>query len=104
MLGITINLLIGLPLVVGWPISNFDGFGFYACPMVLCFVEWSIMAYMAYQFKVLKTEFDCWPSNGWSFKNIEWNLVKNYLVLYFPSALALSSDFWRYALIGGICT
>lgn len=61
-LGITINLLIGLPFVVGWPISKFDsgfqGFGFYACPVVTSCVEWCIMCYMAYQLKVLKTEFD----------------------------------------------
>ena len=54
-IGMTINLLIGLPLVVGWPFRNFNGLGFYACPIVSCCVEWCIMGYMAYQFKVLKT-------------------------------------------------
>ncbi len=32
--GITMNLLLGLPLVVGYGIKNFDGYGFYACPTV----------------------------------------------------------------------
>ena len=108
MLGITINLMIGLPLVVGWPISlfkdDYHGYGFYACPVVTTCVEWSIMAYMAYQFKFLKTEQNCWPKTGWSLKNIEKDHLKAYMIQYIPTALSISSDYWRAAAIGGICT
>jgi hypothetical protein len=104
LIGVTVNLLVGLPLVVGWPIKDFDGYGFYACPMVTTSVEWCMMLFMAYNLKTMVTENDCWPDLGWSMKNIEKDLVKKYLTQYVPMALSIASDFWRVAAIGAVCT
>jgi Na+-driven multidrug efflux pump len=51
-IGITVNLAVGLPLVVGWPFSlkedGFKGYGFYACPVVTTCVEYCMMIFMIY--------------------------------------------------------
>lgn len=101
--GISINLLLGLPLVIGYGIKDFDGYGFYACPTVTTCVEWCMMMFMVYQFKIIKTDYDCWPDNGWSMKNIDKELVYKYLTQYVPMALSIASDFWRVAAIGAVC-
>lgn len=106
-IGISVNLLVGLPIVLGWPFNKkeggFQGFGFYACPVVTSCVEYCMMLYMIYCFKTIKTENDCWPDNGWSWANIDKEMVKKYFALYIPSALAISSAFWRVAAIGAVC-
>ena len=51
-IGITVNLVVGLPLVTGWPFNKeedgFHGFGFYACPAITTCVEYCMMLFMIY--------------------------------------------------------
>jgi len=94
-----LNLLFGLPLVLGFPIPGFDGFGFKMCPWITTVLEYAqvflIFGVYVYAFRMHE---ECWP--GWSMKHITRDRVKVFLGQYLPSSLSLGSDFWRVAVIG----
>ena len=103
------NLVLGLGLVLGIPIPGFDGYGFKACPIVTTMIVWCqcIMLYIYW------TKYESSSSNTYSENSsFEWistcthgitmDRIRTFVVLYFPAALALSSDFWRMGVIGAI--
>lgn len=107
--GITINLIFGYIFVFGNPegslgLPAFEGYGFYACPIVTVTVEYVMTSVMSYKLKTHPFENDIWPDAGWSMKNIESDKVKEYLKQYVPMAASIASDFWRVAAIGVVCT
>ncbi|EJK55699.1 hypothetical protein THAOC_24540 [Thalassiosira oceanica] len=107
--GLAANLVLGLVLVLGWPIPGFVGFGFAACPIVTVVVVYIQLCILGYYF--VKTEHAKPPIEGtlandntlshWT-SGFTWTRFQTFSQLYFPAALALSSDFWRMGLIGAI--
>ena len=107
--GLAANLVLGLVLVLGWPIPGFVGFGFTACPNVTVVVVYIQLIMLGYYF--VKTEHAKPPieetlaSVNTSFQwtsGFTWKRVHTFSRLYFPAALSLSSDFWRMGLVGAI--
>jgi len=93
------NLLLGLPLVLGFPIPGWDGLGFRACPWITTGLEYAQIALVMYIYVYrLRMHEACWP--GWSSEHVTWPRVKIFLEQYIPSSLSLGSDFWRVAVIG----
>jgi len=95
------NLILGLTLVLGFPIPGFNGYGFVACPIVttaVVYVQLIVMVVDAIYIERLHVA--CW--GGWSWKEITWHRIHTFSALYFPSALGLASDFWRVAVIGAV--
>lgn len=98
-IGMVLNLVFGLPLVLGIPIPGWDGIGFKACPWVTTSVEYFQLALIWFvYFYIQQLYVECWP--GWSAKHITRERVWRYLGQYVPGALSLGSDFWRVAVIG----
>ena len=112
------NLLLGLVLVLGIPIPGFSGFGFKACPIVTVVVVWCQCILLYYFFwnwyddsttTTLKAHESSSTAIGqlstcilyWT-DGITKDRIRTFSVLYFPAALALSSDFWRMGVIGAI--
>ena len=100
-MGLVANLIFGLIFVLGWPITDFEGYGFEACPIVTTSVTYVQLAfvlgvYVFYQ----KLHEECWP--GFKLSEITWTRIKTFTDLYFPAALSSSSDFWRVAVIGTV--
>ena len=104
------NLVLGLGLVLGIPFSGFEGYGFKACPIVTVVVVWCQCLFLnIYWYKFGDTTSMSTSSSG-SHKHwissltdgITMERIKTYSKLYFPAALALSSDFWRMGAIGAI--
>lgn len=93
---LTFNLIFGLIFVLGFPIPEFSGFGFFACPIVTTMVEYvNVFVFVAivYTFhKHLLYE--------WDWKEITKERVLIYTKLYVPAAFSVASDFWRMAFIG----
>ena len=98
LLALGINLAFGLFFVLGAPFRNFRGFGFAACPVVTVIVDW-------FQFMILFGYYQWFRKHDSLWKHIT-NLstwldgitkerISRFSRLYFPAALALSSDFWR---------
>ena len=118
-LALTFNLVLGLIFVLGIMIRGFGGYGFVACPIVTVLVDW-------FQFMILFAYFRWFQCHDQSWKYAEnssftgdglkpniyflssWldgitkDRILTFAGLYFPAALALSSDFWRMGVIGGI--
>ncbi|KAL3918496.1 MAG: hypothetical protein SGILL_004211 [Bacillariaceae sp.] len=98
-LGLTANLLFGLIFVLGWPIANFEGYGFVACPAVTATVTYLQLGFILLVYvKIQQLHAPAWP--GWKASNITRERVKTFCDLYFPAALSSASDFWRVAVIG----
>lgn len=124
MSALTFNLALGLVFVLGIPLKNFNGYGFVACPIVTVMVDW-------FQFIILFSFFQWFQSHDNVWKNVKVDALKpceigsnsspvfrklysvliggitkqrimTFAHLYFPAALALSSDFWRMGVIGAI--
>mmetsp|Transcript_13290 Transcript_13290/g.17226 ORF Transcript_13290/g.17226 Transcript_13290/m.17226 type:complete len:411 (+) Transcript_13290:506-1738(+) len=96
----TMNLVLGVVFVLGWPIKGFDGFGFKACGWVTVSTEYFQLIVLWFCFIYLQQI----PSKiGWtvsSYSEITKARVLEYLKLYVPSAMSTASDFWRMAVIG----
>jgi MATE family multidrug resistance protein len=100
-IGLVMNLVLGLIFVLGVGIPGFDGFGFVACPIVTSLVTYFQLAAIVGIYVVWKQlHAPGWP--GWNWNEITWARIKTYSELYFPSALASASDFWRVAVIGAV--
>lgn len=100
-LGLTLNLVLGLVFVLGWPIPGFDGFGFEACPIVTVCVTYFQLFFLVIIYMYFGgLHENCWP--GWRLTEITWSRIKTFSDLYFPQALSSTSDFWRVAVIGGV--
>eukprot|EP01065_Artemidia_motanka_P038312 TRINITY_DN47159_c0_g1_i1.p1 TRINITY_DN47159_c0_g1~~TRINITY_DN47159_c0_g1_i1.p1 ORF type:complete len:536 (+),score=146.50 TRINITY_DN47159_c0_g1_i1:75-1610(+) len=101
-----LNLVLGVVVVLGWPIPNWGGFGFKACPVVTAGLEYVQIGLMWFIFcRIKRLHEQCWP--GWSWSHVSHNnysRVKEYVKMYVPAALAIASDFWRMALIGAVAT
>lgn len=97
--GMVFNLIFGCIFVLGIPIPGFNGYGFWACPLVTVALEYAQLALLLVVFcKCQGLHRECWP--GWSRSHITRERVRRFLGQYFPSALSLASDFWRVAAIG----
>lgn len=118
-LALTFNLVLGLIFVLGIMIRGFGGYGFVACPIVTVLVDW-------FQFMILFAYFRWFQNHDQSWKYVEnssfagdgfeqnkhflssWldgitkDRILTFTGLYFPAALALSSDFWRMGVVGEI--
>ena len=100
-LGLLMNLILGLIFVLGWPIPNWEGYQFKACPIVTAIVTYVQLAVMFLVYIwVQKLHAPCW--DGWNMSEVTWDRIKTYSELYVPAALASASDFWRVAVIGAI--
>ena len=100
-----LNLFFGLWLVLGYFQSDFEGYGFEACPVITSAVEWTMMTYIVVWFVLIKKiHSKCWPEKGWSMSYITKDRLNEYLKQYIPLALSIGSDYWRVAAIGAICT
>jgi MATE family multidrug resistance protein len=121
LLALSINLLLGLVFVLGVSLRNFSGYGFVACPIVTVVVDW-------FQFMIFFGYFQWFRQNDSMWKHIKnaspaptgfdsrsqaqicstlldgitKDRIMTFSRLYFPAALALSSDFWRMGVIGAI--
>ncbi|KAL7545794.1 hypothetical protein ACHAWF_009139, partial [Thalassiosira exigua] len=102
------NLVLGVGLVLGVPFLNFHGFGFKACPLVTVAVMWCQCLILNFYWQNHSANQSPTSSIGnarwmlsWS-EGITLDRIRTYSVLYFPAALALSSDFWRMGVIGAI--
>jgi multidrug resistance protein, MATE family len=100
-IALLLNLALGLVFVLGIPIPHFDGYGFAACPIVTTLVVYVQLFVLWYVFVHLQRLHEpCW--GGWIRKEITGPRIKAFCDLYFPSALSISSDFWRVAVIGAV--
>ena len=90
------NLIFGFFFVLGYPLKNFSGYGFSACPVVTTLVEY-VNAFLLCCFFYVQHR-SLWY--GWERKEITKERIIVYAKLYVPSALALASDFWRMGFIG----
>ncbi|CAB9526458.1 Mate efflux family protein (Partial), partial [Seminavis robusta] len=101
MVGLSLNLILGLVFVLGWPIPGFEGYQFTACPIVTVAVTYIQLATLVivYLWRQ-KLHEPCW--GGWDWNEITWARINTYCELYFPAAMSLASDFWRVAVIGAI--
>jgi MATE family multidrug resistance protein len=78
--GMVANLVFGLWLVLGFFVSDWNGFGFGACPVVTTCVQWVMVLYMFVWFiLVKKVHAKCWPKSGWSWTHITRERVNIYL-------------------------
>uniref|UniRef100_A0A0G4GH14 Multidrug and toxic compound extrusion protein n=1 Tax=Chromera velia CCMP2878 TaxID=1169474 RepID=A0A0G4GH14_9ALVE len=100
-----LNLALGLVLVCGIGVPDWDGYGFWACPWVTTVVEFLqlVVLWLVYC-QIKKLHVECWPEGGW--KNWRthvtgWRLWE-YTKLYVPAAFSIASDFWRMSVIGMI--
>lgn len=92
-----VNLVFGVFFVLGWPLKNWHGFGFVACPLVTAAAEYTMLFInIGYMWRHGIKEY--WP--GWSLSHITTTRLWTYLKLFVPSALSISSDFWRMAVMG----
>mmetsp|Transcript_13453 Transcript_13453/g.17617 ORF Transcript_13453/g.17617 Transcript_13453/m.17617 type:complete len:506 (+) Transcript_13453:155-1672(+) len=105
LLGLVANLLLGLVLVLGVGVQNFEGFGFEACPIVTSSVVYIKTFFMWFVYcHVQGLHLPCWGKNSlvtWK-DEITKERVKTFSKLYFPSALSMASDFWRMGVVGGM--
>lgn len=69
MTALTLNLILGLFFVLGFPIPGWGGFGFAACPVVTTTVVYIQIIVMWFVYVHIQRLHDpCW--GGWSWKNI----------------------------------
>ena len=114
MIALGFNLLLGCIFVLGFPIPGFDGFGFYACPIVTVTVVWiqSIVLWTFFR-DILKKDSSFAASKrdeaaqkhnfiASMIDGITLDRIRTFSGLYFPAALSLASDFWRMGLIGAV--
>ena len=113
MLALTLNLLLGLVFVVGIPFEGF-GYGFRACPIVTVLVVWFQFTIMIIYYEWFRKTNQVWKhikdiSGTFTerkfhalLEGITEGRLMTFVKLYFPAALALSSDFWRMGLIGAM--
>ena len=96
------NVLFGYLLVLGTgAASSFHGLGFHACPWVTTAMEYVQVGVLYFVFcRWQRLHAPCWPDGGWSRSHITRERVRNYWSLYWPAALSIASDFWRFSLIG----
>ena len=103
------NGILGIGLVLGIPFLGFDGLGFKACPLVTVVVVWCQCIFLyIYWLKRGDPSQASNPSIGykqwlssWT-EGITMERIRTFSALYFPAALASSSDFWRMGAIGAI--
>ena len=119
--GLALNLALGLVLVLGVPSTGFDGFGFAACPAVTTAVEYFQLGVLLTWTLSQRLHAAAWPDGrsaagglavggsaagsswgGWSWRYITCARVLEYLRLYVPAALSIGSDFWRMSLVGAL--
>lgn len=118
-LALTLNLVFGLVFVLGVPIRGFSGYGFVACPIVTVLVDWFQFVILFAYFRWFQVHNKAWKNakvnslvdvdiesnsnllSSW-LDDITMDRILTFARLYFPAALALSSDFWRMGVIGGI--
>ena len=100
-IGLTTNLVFGLVFVLGWPIPNFQGYGFNACPIVTVVTTYIQLIFLVFVYiYCLQLHTACWPVQGFQWKEITWTRIRTFSELYFPAALSSASDFWRVGVIG----
>ena len=102
-IAMTLNLLLGLSLVLGVGIPGWDGLGFYACPAITAGMEWVQLGVLFFVFVWWKQmHLNTWP--GLSASHVTTARIAAYCRLYVPAAFSVASDFWRVAVIGAVAT
>lgn len=100
-IALLLNLVGGLFFVLGFPLQNFKGYGFAACPIVTMLSVYFQLAFVYFIYiRGQRLHEACW--GGWSWKEITRDRIKTFSALYFPSAFGTASDFWRVGVIGTI--
>lgn len=101
MVGLVLNLALGMVFVLGFPFPNWSGYGFAACPIVTAAVSYVQLATLFFVYIYgQRLHESCW--GGWQWKEITMDRIKTFCELYFPAALSSASDFWRVAVIGAV--
>ena len=102
LLGLALNLILGLIFVLGWPIPNFTGYGFVACPIVTAGVTYLVLLALYWIYiHSQQLHATCW-GEGWNWQEITRARIWTYCELYIPGAFASASDYWRVAVIGTV--
>lgn len=97
--GLVGNLVFGLVFVLGFPFSDWSGYGFVACPWVTTSVAFLQCFFFVGVYCICKRlHQEAW--DGWDWSALTWQRIHRYIDLYLPAALATASDFWRVAVIG----
>ena len=98
-----LNLVLGLLLVLGWPVRGWDGYGFVACPFVTVGCEYLQVAVLVFFFCGYKgMHRECWPEQGLSCSYVTRARVGQFVKIYAPAAIVGASDWWRVAAIGAV--
>ena len=104
LLGLALNLALGVALVLGVPFARFDGYGFHACPIVTTAVEYWQLGVLILWMSCMKLSVNVWPATddaqGQPLRSVARARVWQYLKMYVPAALSTASDFWRMSLVG----
>ena len=102
LLGIFLNIILSVPLVLGY--KSFPGYGFEICPIITLVVEWTMVAYFLISSVVIQKHHEkCWPKNGWAMENITKERVIVYLRMVVPQMIMLTSETWKFLALGAIC-
>lgn len=96
-----LNFIFGLIFIFGVSITNFDGYGFTACPIVTTTVVY-LQVFVFWFFFIFRARLHEPSWGGFSLQEITWERIRTFSSLYFPAALSLASDFWRVAVVGTI--
>lgn len=97
----TFNLVFGVVLVLGYPVPDWDGFGFKMCPAVTSVAEYlQIGMLLGIYCFVFGLHRDCW--HGWELHEVTRARLLEYLQVYLPAVGSLASDFWRVSAIGAV--
>jgi len=113
LLALGCNLILGITLVLGIPSLGFEGYGFAACPWVTVVVVWCQAIFLTSIW--LQKHYHTLPNqkqqqsttnpskilSAWT-RGITLERIRTFSALYYPAALATSSDFWRMGVIGEI--
>ena len=119
LMALACNLVLGMVFVLGVPLKGFGGYGFKACPTVTVTVVWFQFIMLWGYFHWFRSKNTHWMNANVSIRDMspighispwlasltEGMTTKRLLAysrLYFPAALALSSDFWRMGVIGAV--
>eukprot|EP01134_Creolimax_fragrantissima_P002599 CFRG2599T1 len=93
------NLVFGLVFVLGVGIPDWDGWGFYACPWITTLTEWvQLLLFVIVFCLISKLHTSFWP--GWVWEEITSARIREFVRIFLPAAISLSSDFWRMSIIG----
>eukprot|EP00934_Nitzschia_sp_Nitz4_P005498 Nitzschia sp. Nitz4//scaffold378_size14206//7680//9369//NITZ4_008950-RA/size14206-snap-gene-0.7-mRNA-1//1//CDS//3329549696//5488//frame0 len=99
--GLALNLVLGLVFVLGFPIPGFNGYQFWACPIVTASVSYfGLFTLFVVYIWIQQLHAPAW--GGWNWNEVTWDRIATFCKLYFPAAMSSASDFWRVGVIGAM--